>query len=98
MRIIILFSKVLGFITAVTMLSLTACGTLSESDKQTITLAEANAKVEQYTESAHQAIAPELTSRVQEKQPDAPCSNPDGSPAADRRDVSVSYELEKYPR
>lgn len=83
------------WLTAVGMLTLAGFDSTSgDAMSRTITLAEANIKVDEYAENARQAIAPNLEFRVQEKQTDAPCSNSDGSPAQDRRDSSLSYELQ----
>ncbi|MFD8501050.1 hypothetical protein [Amycolatopsis sp. NPDC059657] len=61
----------------------------------TITLAKAARKVDEYAEAAQLPLAVKFTNP--DKNYDFPCSNADGSPAKNRRDASVSYQLEGAP-
>ncbi|SDZ45491.1 hypothetical protein SAMN05421504_11814 [Amycolatopsis xylanica] len=60
----------------------------------TITLVEAGRKVDEYAELARQAIGPDTKLGNPDKNYDFPCSNADGSPAKNRRDARVSYQIE----
>jgi hypothetical protein len=79
------------------LLAIGGCGSTDSSEgagmQPTITLAEANRKVEDYAENARRAINPALTFTNPDKQTDFPCTDPDDNGPKTRRSASVSYQL-----